>query len=132
MRFIELLTSARQMNSIPKADIPSLLGEIEILKARLWVRLMELEEQQVIASAITAAEQAAKTENSPKVIRHELAIDPQGRLLRLKEVVRMVGPSRSTIYNYVSDGRFPKHRNIGPRSVGWLDKETHEWIRSRQ
>jgi prophage regulatory protein len=133
MRLVELLTSARQINSIPKADIPILLGEIETLKAKLWVRLNQGEEMEVSVSY--APKLGDKMKVNDKHIKPNLQpqpISPQGRLLRLKEVVRMVGLSRSTIYNYVNDGKFPKHRNIGPRSVGWLDTEIHEWIRSRQ
>jgi len=131
VRLIELLTSARQINSIPKSDIPGLLGEIEGIKAQLWVRLMEHEEQQAAAVVIAAGEPAAKAKKSSRSTQPEPIVGPQGRLLRLKEVVRMVGLSRSTIYNYMNEGKFPKHRNIGPRSVAWLDTEIHEWIREK-
>ncbi len=40
MRVIDLLASGKQIKAIPKSDIPSLLGEIETLKARLWVLIM--------------------------------------------------------------------------------------------
>jgi prophage regulatory protein len=129
-KLIGLLASAKQINSIPKADIPGLLGEIEVIKARLLARLMEFEEQQKIAFHKTATP-ALKAENSPNSTQHEPPIGPQGRLLRLKEVVRIVGLSRSTVYAYERDGKFPKHRNLGPRSVAWLDTEIHEWIRKR-
>lgn len=39
--------------------------------------------------------------------------------------------SRSTIYKYISEDRFPKPVSLGERSVGWVDGEIEEWILSR-
>jgi len=48
---------------------------------------------------------------------------PEGRILRLKDVVRMVGLCKSTVWKMDLEGTFPKHRKLGPRSVGWLAAE---------
>jgi len=48
--------------------------------------------------------------------------------MRLKEVIEKTGLSRSTIYNLISQGKFPKQIDLGARSVGWVDTEIEEWL----
>ena len=54
-----------------------------------------------------------------------------GRLIRLKEVQHRVGLSRSTIYRFMAEGTFPKPVHLGQRSVGWIEHEIDDWLRSR-
>ena len=55
------------------------------------------------------------------------------RIVRLKEVQRMTGLSRSTIYTQMAKGHFPKQiRLTGARSVGWHEHIVIQWIESRQ
>lgn len=54
------------------------------------------------------------------------------RLLRTNEVIRQTGLSRSTLWRLEREGKFPKRRQIGPASVGWLEHEVNEWIKSRK
>ena len=55
------------------------------------------------------------------------------RIVRLKEVQRMTGLSRSTIYAQMAKGHFPKQiRLTGARSVGWHEHIVIQWIESRQ
>ncbi len=55
------------------------------------------------------------------------------RIVRLKEVQRMTGLSRSTIYAEIARGHFPKQiRLTGARSVGWHESAVIQWIESRQ
>lgn len=55
------------------------------------------------------------------------------RILRLKEVQRMTGLSRSTIYAEIAKGNFPKQVKLtGARSVGWQENAITQWIESRQ
>ncbi|MDE0411667.1 MAG: AlpA family phage regulatory protein [Gammaproteobacteria bacterium] len=55
------------------------------------------------------------------------------RIVRLKEVQRMTGLSRSTIYAQIAKGRFPKQIKLtGDRSVGWHEQAVVQWIESRQ
>jgi prophage regulatory protein len=51
--------------------------------------------------------------------------------LDLAEVIRRTGLSRSTIYNYISAALFPRPRKLGPRRVGWLEREINAWIAER-
>ena len=53
------------------------------------------------------------------------------RLMRLKEVIRNTGLGRSTVYKYISEGRFPKPVSLGDRAVGWVDGEVDDWIMAR-
>jgi prophage regulatory protein len=53
------------------------------------------------------------------------------RLIDLPEVKRRTGLSRSTIYNYIAAGLFPRSRKLGLRRVGWLETEINAWIAER-
>ena len=53
------------------------------------------------------------------------------RMLRLKEVVRVKGLARMTIWRLERKGEFPLRRQLGPRSVAWLQGDVEEWIASR-
>ncbi len=52
-------------------------------------------------------------------------------ILRLPDVKRSTGLSRSTIYLRISQGTFPKPVNLGGRAVGWLEDEIQEWLQRR-
>jgi prophage regulatory protein len=52
---------------------------------------------------------------------------PPNALLRLKDVSRLVGLSRSTIYKRVSDGTFPPPIRVSERSVRWRMQDLLEW-----
>ncbi len=132
MKLIDLLITSRRIRTISKDEIPILLGKLETLKARLWVRLTELEEPEPIVVFAKADERCAPTsQNNVLAFRHDDIPGPQGRILRAKEVIRMTGLSRTTLWLMERAGTFPKHRQIGSRSVGWLDTQVHEWIRER-
>ena len=46
---------------------------------------------------------------------------------RLPEVLRQTGLSRSTIYEMISRGDFPRQIKLGRRAVGWAADEVIEW-----
>jgi prophage regulatory protein len=52
-------------------------------------------------------------------------------VMKLPAVQSTTGLSRSTIYAFISQGRFPKPIPLGARSVGWLSSEVDDWIKSR-
>ena len=55
------------------------------------------------------------------------------KILRLKDVQRMTGLSRSTIYAEITKGNFPRQIKLtGARSVGWHESAIVRWIESRQ
>lgn len=53
------------------------------------------------------------------------------RIIRLKQVTDCTGLARSTIYKYIAECTFPKPVPLGERSVGWVEKEVHDWILAR-
>ena len=53
------------------------------------------------------------------------------RILRRKEVERLVGKRCSTIYSDIADGKFPRPIRIGNKAVGWLEDEIIEWQNAR-
>lgn len=57
-----------------------------------------------------------------KEIREALAI------MRRKQVEARTGLSRSTIYQRMADGSFPKAVSLGPRAVGWIESEVSDWL----
>ena len=50
------------------------------------------------------------------------------RVWRLPEVLLQTGLSRSTIYEMIGRGEFPRQFNLGPRAVGWLSEDVLAWI----
>ncbi len=52
-------------------------------------------------------------------------------ILRLPSVKSRTGMSRSSIYNAVKEGTFPRQINLGPRAVGWLESSIDAWIQGR-
>ena len=49
------------------------------------------------------------------------------RLIRLPQVKAMVGLGRSSIYDKIKRGEFPKQIKLG-RSSGWVEAEVQTWI----
>ncbi len=52
-------------------------------------------------------------------------------IIRMREVLRMVGLSRSTIYKRMDKGTFPAAVPLGEVAVGWLRSEVEQWITER-
>lgn len=53
------------------------------------------------------------------------------RILRIAEVMDVVGLSRSAIYHLSKHGKFPRQVRIGLKAVGWRESEIQAWIESR-
>jgi prophage regulatory protein len=53
------------------------------------------------------------------------------RLIKLKEVIQKTSLGRSTIYELMTDGIFPKQVSLGAKSVAWLESEVDDWIMER-
>ncbi|EHX0990455.1 AlpA family transcriptional regulator [Enterobacter soli] len=50
------------------------------------------------------------------------------RLIRVPEVLRRVGFSRTTMYELIKEGRFPDKVIIGARAVAFVESEIDAWI----
>ena len=48
--------------------------------------------------------------------------------LRRPEVERRTGLSRSTLYDKMDTGEFPKPIRLSGRSVAWLESEIADWM----
>jgi len=60
-------------------------------------------------------------------------LDPRAldRLLRRREVERITGLARATIYAEISKGRFPAPLKITDKAVAWRESDVREWLASR-
>jgi prophage regulatory protein len=54
-----------------------------------------------------------------------------GELLRLPEVKRLSGLSRSTIYRLESQGHFPARVRLSERATAWRATEIFSWLAAR-
>jgi prophage regulatory protein len=54
------------------------------------------------------------------------------RILRRPEVEARTGLSRSTIYEMIGRGEFPRPVKLGRRAVGWLESAVTRWLESRK
>ena len=50
------------------------------------------------------------------------------RLIRVPEVLRRVGFSRTTMYELIKEGRFPDKITISSRAVAFIESEIDAWI----
>jgi predicted DNA-binding transcriptional regulator AlpA len=53
------------------------------------------------------------------------------RVLRARDVQRLTGLSRSTLWRMERAGAFPARRQLSARAVGWIAREIEGWLRSR-
>jgi prophage regulatory protein len=56
---------------------------------------------------------------------------PRQHLYSLRDVVRMTGLSRTTIWRAERGGHFPRRRQLTPGRVGWLASEVEAWMSAR-
>ena len=54
------------------------------------------------------------------------------KILTFKEVQRITGMSRSTIYRQIKTGEFPKPKILSQRKVGFLSCDLDTWIDERK
>ncbi len=52
-------------------------------------------------------------------------------ILRTRDVTRVTGLSRTTVWRLERAGKFPPRMRLGENSVGWLEEEVQSWIESR-
>ena len=59
--------------------------------------------------------------------------NPSKRILRFKDVQKLIPFSRSYIYNLISQGRFPAQVKLiaGGRGAGWWEHEIQDYINQR-
>jgi prophage regulatory protein len=52
------------------------------------------------------------------------------RILRKKEVLKIVGVSATTLWRLERSGRFPKRVALSANCAGWLSSEINDWYRN--
>ena len=52
------------------------------------------------------------------------------RIMRLTEVKAITGLSKTTIYRFEKEGRFPSRVSLGERSVGWFEDDVEGFLMS--
>ncbi|WP_411679819.1 helix-turn-helix transcriptional regulator [Aeromonas hydrophila] len=68
------------------------------------------------------------------LIQEEVLMQCRIKVLRCSELTRMLGISRSSLYDRLStssprfDPCFPKPVRLGKNSIGWLEHEVEEWL----
>ncbi|MNF77914.1 Prophage CP4-57 regulatory protein (AlpA) [compost metagenome] len=61
----------------------------------------------------------------------ELRFDSELRFIRMREVTQKTGLSKSSIYDQMAQGLFPKTVNLGGRSVAFVEAEIDAWMAAR-
>jgi len=59
------------------------------------------------------------------------SVESRPALIRLDTVMARTGLSRSTLYAYMREGRFPQSVAISERCVAWIESEISDWIADR-
>ena len=54
------------------------------------------------------------------------------KTIRFPKLQEQLGVSRSTIFRWERDGKFPKHIQLGENSTAWIQEEVDAWVESRR
>ncbi|OWY37661.1 hypothetical protein CEK28_15635 [Xenophilus sp. AP218F] len=58
-------------------------------------------------------------------------LNPSACMLRLPDVIKATGLSRSSLYALIQQGKFPKQIQLSPRCVAWLSTDVESWLAER-
>lgn len=53
-------------------------------------------------------------------------------ILRLPDVIRVTGLSKTSIYRMIAEGEFPRPVQLGKQAVGWKSSAIQQWNESRE
>lgn len=53
------------------------------------------------------------------------------KLIRVSEVMRLTGFSRSHVLTMARNGEFPKQVKLSPNTSAWVESEVLDWIEKR-
>lgn len=56
---------------------------------------------------------------------------PSEKLLRIREVSERLGVSKTTIYKWVKEERFPEPVILGAHASRWVEQEISDWLADR-
>ncbi|MFN9726662.1 helix-turn-helix transcriptional regulator [Acidovorax sp.] len=66
-----------------------------------------------------------------QVVHQARPVVPRDRLVRLPEVEEMTGCKKSTIYELMRAGKFPKSVRLNARMVAWPETAVLQWVQDR-
>jgi prophage regulatory protein len=76
---------------------------------------------------------AAPRELNPHSATADATAPPRPiRLLRIKQVLELVGLKKATVYQLHKNGLFPRSVKITGRAVGWVEEEVQRWLAERR
>ena len=110
--------------ALAAAEIAKLRTQVESLTYSAAARPKQIQPQAKEGPRTAAVTAAHSTQ--PEAANHTEPFPPNA-LLRLADVCRLVGLSRSTIYKRVSDGTFPRPLRVSERSVRWRMQDLQGW-----
>jgi len=124
------VTQLLSERALAAAEIARLREQVESLTRGVAVRLVRGRDPDRVeprARESPRAAGAAATRSQQQLAPNRAEPFPPNALLRLKDVGRLVGLSRTTIYKRVSVGTFPRPLRVSERSVRWRMQDLHEW-----
>ena len=66
-----------------------------------------------------------------QVVHQARPVVPRDRLIRLPDVESAIGCKKSTIYELMKVGRFPKPVRLSARHVVWSESAVLQWVQDR-
>jgi prophage regulatory protein len=105
----------------------------ELLQERQWA-VQEISRLRANATRLVGRrEHAPQDTMTVPSVRSEAPINPMAlhQMLRLSELIKLLGLSRSTIYKLQAEKRFPAGVRLGPRAVRWRAAEVIVWQNQR-
>jgi len=107
-------------------QLPSGGGEIE---RRAIQSANSVNESKCFSDAANATSDISSTKVNEKIKQKMIESGRESpRILRLHQVIERVGLSRSSIYKFIKDGKFPKQISLGERAIGFYQHEIDHWI----
>lgn len=65
------------------------------------------------------------------LVHSALPVVPKDRLIRIHDVTDKTGLSRTTIYQLMKDGSFPKQIKLSSRCAVWPESAVLQWVQDR-
>jgi len=54
------------------------------------------------------------------------------QVYRIKELTKLLGVSKETIYFWIRKNQFPKPIKLGERASGWLKEDVEKWLENKK
>lgn len=54
------------------------------------------------------------------------------KFIRMNQLLERIPLSKSTLWTWAKDGRFPKPVRLGPRSTAWRIADIEKWEKARE